>query len=261
MTIFKAQLKQDKIAFSIWTLSIVSLIAMCIFMYPSMQSQMDSVSEMFASMGAFSSAFGMDKLNFGTMLGFYAVECGNILGLGGCFYSCLYSINMLSKEEKEKTAEFLLSHPVKRSTVYLQKLLAIFFEITLLNLLVYVCSFICIKAIGETMDINSFNLIHLAYYLMQVELMGLCYFISSTNNKNNAGFGLGIGLLMYILNIMANISDKLEMVKYISPFGYCEASDILVNGSLDFAKILIALIIFSLSLAAGYFIYNKKDIK
>ncbi|MDY3830565.1 MAG: ABC transporter permease subunit, partial [Erysipelotrichaceae bacterium] len=178
-----------------------------------------------------------------------------------CFYSCLYSINMLSKEEKEKTAEFLLSHPVKRSTVYLQKLLAIFFEITMLNLLVYVCSFICIKAIGETMDINSFNLIHLAYYLMQVELMGLCYFISSTNNKNNAGLGLGIGLLMYILNIMANISDKLEMVKYISPFGYCEASDIFVNGSLDFAKILIALIIFSLSLAAGYFIYNKKDIK
>ena len=168
---------------------------------------------------------------------------------------------MLSKEEKEKTAEFLLSHPVKRSTVYLQKLLAIFFEITMLNLLTYVCSFICIKAIGETMDINSFNLIHLAYYLMQVELMGLCYFISSTNNKNNAGLGLGIGLLMYILNIMANISDKLEMVKYISPFGYCEASDILVNGSLDFSKILIALIIFSLSLAAGYFIYNKKDIK
>ena len=111
------------------------------------------------------------------------------------------------------------------------------------------------------MDINSFNLIHLAYYLMQVELMGLCYFISSTNNKNNAGLGLGIGLLMYILNIMANISDKLEMVKYISPFGYCEASDIFVNGSLDFSKILIALIIFSLSLAAGYFIYNKKDIK
>ncbi|MGN1398954.1 MAG: ABC transporter permease subunit [Erysipelotrichaceae bacterium] len=261
MTIFKSQIRQDIIAFVVWTLSIISLIVLCIFLYPSMTSQMDMVGEMFSSMGSFSAAFGMDKLNFGSMIGFYSVECGNILGLGGCFYSCLYSINMLSKEEKEKTAEFLLTHPVKRSSVYLQKLLAIFVEITLMNLLVYACSLISIKMIGESISMKSFNLIHLAYYLMQLELMGLCLGISATNNKNNGGVGLGIGLLMYILNVVANVSDKLKAVKHISPFGYCEASEIIAEGCLDGVKLLIALAIAVISLVGGYLVYRQKDIK
>ncbi len=76
------------------------------FLFPEMKGQMDSVSDMFASMGSFTEAFGMDRLNFGTLIGFYAVECGNILGLGGAFYASLCAVGILSKEEKDKTAEF-----------------------------------------------------------------------------------------------------------------------------------------------------------
>ena len=74
---------------------------------------MEGINEVFASMGAFTAAFGMDRLNFGTLVGFYAIECGNVLGLGGAFYASLCAVSMLSKEEKEKTAEFLFTHPIK----------------------------------------------------------------------------------------------------------------------------------------------------
>ena len=56
------------------------------------------------------------------MLGFYAVECGNILGLGGAFYAALCAATVLSKEEKDKTAEFLLTHPVSRVKIITEKL-------------------------------------------------------------------------------------------------------------------------------------------
>ncbi len=55
----------------------------CIFLFPEMKGEMDEVSQMFASMGSFTAAFGMDRLNFGELSGFYAIECGNIMGLGG----------------------------------------------------------------------------------------------------------------------------------------------------------------------------------
>lgn len=82
-------------------------IIICVFLYPEMKGEMEDMNEMFSSMGAFSSAFGMDRLNFGTLIGFYATECGNILGLGGAFFASLIAVSSLAKEEKEHTAEFI----------------------------------------------------------------------------------------------------------------------------------------------------------
>lgn len=85
MTITHHELRQNKISFLIWTAAISFLLAVCIFLYPEMKGEMDGINDMFSSMGNFSEAFGMDQLSFGTLTGFYAVECGNILGLGGAF--------------------------------------------------------------------------------------------------------------------------------------------------------------------------------
>lgn len=104
MTLVKHELKQGRTSFLIWTASVSILLSICIFIYPEMKEQMDSVNDIFASMGSFTEAFGMDRLNFGTLIGFYAVECGNILGLGGAFYASLCAVSILSKEEKDKTA-------------------------------------------------------------------------------------------------------------------------------------------------------------
>ena len=118
MTVFKLELRQGKTALIVWTAAIGFLLAVCIFLFPEMKEQMDAVSEMFASMGSFSAAFGMDKVGFGTLDGFYAVECGNILGIGGAFFAALIAVNALAKEEKNKTAEFLLTHPVSRTELH-----------------------------------------------------------------------------------------------------------------------------------------------
>ena len=114
MTLVRHELRQGKTPFLIWTASIGFLLVICIFLFPEMKGQMDSVSDVFASMGSFTQAFGMDRLNFGTLIGFYAVECGNVLGLGGAFFASLCAVGVLSKEEEDKTAEFLLTHPVSR---------------------------------------------------------------------------------------------------------------------------------------------------
>lgn len=149
MTIVKHELRQGKTAFWIWTASIGLLLGICIFLFPEMKEQMDSVNDIFASMGSFTAAFGMDRLNFGTFIRFYTVECGNILGLGGAFYTAFCAVGILSKEEKEKTAEFLLTHPVSRKRIITEKLIAVFIQITAMNIIVYTLSIACIATVGE----------------------------------------------------------------------------------------------------------------
>ena len=69
MTIVRHELRQGRTAFWIWSGAIAALLGICIFLFPEMKGEMDTVSDMFASMGAFTAAFGMDKLNFGTLTG------------------------------------------------------------------------------------------------------------------------------------------------------------------------------------------------
>ena len=83
MTVTRHELRQGKTAFIIWTGAIAFLMAVCVVLYPQMKGEMDGLTDMFSSMGSFTAAFGLDRLSFGSLTGYYAIVCGNVLGLGG----------------------------------------------------------------------------------------------------------------------------------------------------------------------------------
>ena len=261
MTLLKHELKQGSKTLAIWTAAIGFLVAICLFLFPEMKGEMDGVSDMFASMGSFTAAFGLDRLNFGTLIGFYAVECGNILGLGGAFFASLIAVSALAKEEKERTAEFLLAHPVSRTGVISSKLTALVIQIIIMNTVVFALSAACIAMIGEEPAWKEICLLHLAYFLLQLELAGICFGISAFLHRGSLGVGLGIAAIMYFLNIIANISEKAEFLKLITPFGYAEGADIVSNGSLDAKLVLIGMAFALIGVAAAYFWYSRKDIR
>lgn len=260
MTLVKHELRQGKTPFLIWTASIGFLLMVCIFLFPEMKGQMEGVSDIFASMGSFTQAFGMDRLNFGTLIGFYAVECGNVLGLGGAFFASLCAVGILSKEEKDKTAEFLLTHPVSRVRIVTEKLAAVLIQITAMNLIIYALSVASIAAVGEEIPWMEIRLMHLGYYLLQLELAGICFGISAFLRKSSAGVGLGIAVMMYFLNLIANIAESAEFLKYITPFGYCEGADIVANGRLDGTMVAIGAAIGICGIVTAYLKYTGKDI-
>lgn len=260
MTVVRHELKRSVKSFTVWTASIAFFIVICLFMFPQMKSETEQMTEMFASMGSFTAAFGMDKLNFGTLLGFYAVECGNILGMGGAFFACLTAVASLAKEEKERTAEFLLTHPISRTRIVTEKLFAVTVQILGMNILVFLFSAASIAFLGEEIEWKVLCLLHLAYFLMQLELAGICFGISAFLRRGSIGVGLGLAAVMYFLNIIANISEKAGFLKYISAFGYTDGADIVADGRLNLTMILIGMSAAVLGVLAAYRKYCKKDI-
>ena len=260
MTLMRHELKQGKKSLTIWTVAIGLLLAVCVFMFPEMKGEMDGISDMFASMGSFTEAFGMDRINFGSLIGFYAVECGNILGLGGAFFAALCGVSILAKEEKEHTAEFLLTHPVTRTRIIAEKLLAVMIQIIIMNILVCVLSIASIAFIGETIPWKEILLLHLAFLFLQIEIAGICFGISAFLRRGGLGTGLGIAAVMYFLNIIANISDSAKFLKYITPFGYTEGADIVSNVSLDTGLVLIGMLYCVIGIGVAFMKYCKKDI-
>lgn len=260
MSVFAKELRGGFKAFCIWTGAIVAMMIVCIMMFPELRGSMNEVSNIFANMGGFTAAFGMDQLNFGELMGFYGIECGNILGIGAAFFAAYLGITILSKEEKEHTAEFLLSHPIRRSSVVLQKLLAVFVQLIVMNVLITGVSALSIAAIGETPDLPAFLLLHLAHLLLQLEIAGICFGVSAFLRGGGVGVGIGLAAMFYFLNIICNISDQGAWLKYITPFAYAEASDIIIDTQLKGALIALGMGYMAAGIAAGFLKYTKKDI-
>ena len=261
MTIVLHELRRGKTAFIIWAATISFMLAVSVMVYPEMKGEMDSMGEMFSSMGAFTSAFGMDRLNFGVLTGYYAIECGNVLGLGGAFYSAVCAAGILSKEEKDRTAEFLYTHPVSRIRFITEKLISVIIRVVALNLIVFAVAICSTVAIGESVPWKELFLIHLAYLILQIELAGICFLLSSFMTKGSAGAGIGVATATYALNILSNLTESLKFLKYISPYGYCDGGDIITTGTLDACKTAMGMAVCAVCVVVTYFIYTKKDIK
>lgn len=260
MTIYIKELKQSCRSLCIWTASIAFMMLVCILLFPEMKSEMDSVSDLFANMGGFTAAFGMDKLSFGEIMGFYGIECGNVLGIGGGFFAALAGISVLANEEKERTAEFLLTHPVSRFSVVSQKLLSVLTQVVVLNVVVVGVSLISAAVVGEEFEMKEFLLLHIAYLIMQLEISCICFGISAFIRRGSIGIGLGLALALYFLNIVCNISEQAEFLRYITPYAYADASSIISEDKLDIGLIAVGAAVAVIGAAVGFFRYLKKDI-
>lgn len=260
MMIYRKEMRQSFKSLVIWTCSIAFMLLICIFMFPEMKGEMDSVSSVFSNMGEFSAAFGMDQLSFGELMGFYGVECGNILGIGGGFFAALAGISVLAGEEKERTAEFLLTHPVSRTSVLTQKLAAVLTQVIVLNIFAAAVSLISAAVIGESFQMREFLLLHTAYMMMQIEIACICFGISAFIRRGSIGIGLGLALVLYFMNIICNISEQAEFLKYITPYAYAEASNIISGSELEWGLIGFGAVYALVGIVVTFLKYTKKDI-
>ena len=260
MTLMLFEMKRSRVSLAIWTAAIALLLVICLVIFPDMKSQVNELNAAFSSMGSFTEAFGMDRLNFGELMGFYGLECGNILGIGGAFFAAYIGVTSLAGEEKNRTAEYLLTHPVSRSRIVSEKLLCIFCQILILNSVSILTSLIVVRAIGENLEMKEFFLLHAAYLLLQAEIAAVCFAISAALRSSAIGAGLGLAAILYFLNIIANITEDAEWLKYITPFGYAEAADIITNAEIAPLPAAIGCFVTAAGIAAAFIIYNRKDI-
>lgn len=111
------------------------------------------------------------------------------------------------------------------------------------------------------MDWEILTLIHLSFYLVQLESASICFGISAFLKNSSIGIGLVLSIVFYFMNIIANISDKGEFLKYITPFGYSEASDIVSNQTLNGDMLLLGLVYSVIFIILSFIKYNRKDLR
>jgi ABC-2 type transport system permease protein len=260
MALLLHELKQNKLSLIIWSAAIAFMLGVCVLIYPGMAEQMKEISDMLTNMGALSDAFGLDQLGFTDFMGYFALEFGEMLCLGGGLFAAILGTGMLAKEEKDHTAEFLLTHPISRNSVLTSKLLAMLIQIILLNFSTVIVTIVCILAIGEQVQAGTLALLFLAALILQLEIAAITFGLSSLMRRGAIGVGLGLALGCYFMNLMANLSEEMKFLKFITPYGYADSAQIASEGSIQIKYLAIGLAVMAASIALAYKKYTSKDI-
>lgn len=260
MTILWHELKRGRTSLLVWSLAIGGMIVVCMRMFPEMKKQVDEMDAVFSSLGSFTAAFGLDRVSLGDPMGFYGIEGGNILGIGGGFFAALLGIGTLANEEKNRTAEFLLTHPISRTRVVLEKWLAIVAQLILLNAIIITFAISSFWMIDESIPWQTFWLLHIAFFIMQLEIACICFALSAFISRSGLGIGLGLTGLFYFISLVANLTEQAAFLRYFSPFSYADAASIIAEVTIDVELLVLAVVVMLLTTVLAFWQYNRKDI-
>lgn len=258
--IFLKELKMNLKALLIWSLSVGGMGLACILLYRTMEGDMKEMADAFSNMGSFSDAFGMSTLSIATIKGFFATEVGAVHGLGGSMFAALMGVGMLSKEEELHTGEFLFSFPVSRKKIISAKALCIAVMIILFTLIcagLYMCGF---ALLGEKLPAGEFVTYMGMQLIMDLEIAGICFAISSIFAKSKTGLALGTSLMCYAYDIIGRVVPDVKQYLFIGPFSYSNASDIFSGAEIQGKALAFGITVTTLSVIFAYICYDKRDL-
>ena len=262
--IIKHEFKRNFRSLVLWSTIIVGLSVLMLVLFPAFEDSMGEMLEMLDAWPAgFLEAFGLGEggLDMGNIYGWYGVEGYLFVLLIGGSYSAVLGSSILSKEEDEKTIEFLLSKPVSRTKIIFGKIFVIILNLFLLNLLMSIVLFFSFVLFGE-FDFLVWALFSFAPLLHQFFFASISFLISVFITKSRAVISISLGLVigLYVVEIISKLTDSAEFLKYLTPYEYVNAVDIVNNNNIQGIYLLITFIVITLSFVLAWMFYNKKDI-
>ncbi len=259
-TVYRYEMRRNRNTALIFTIICTGMLFFVMAVYPLFKDMLGDMTAMMADLGAFSEMFSMDKLDYGSAQDYYATEGGTMMSLCGSILAALLGGAMLGREEGEHTGEWLLTHPISRGKIFMGKFLTVTTLLFGMNLICAVLTGLSFPMIGESLDVGTFALFFTAQFVMHMEIACISMLISAFM-KRSAGFiGLGIALVMYFLYLISSALEELEVITYITPFGYCDAAKIFSDGSIDATRMCIGIAAAAVCGMAAFVRWCRKDI-
>lgn len=262
MNIFAHELKAFRKSTIIWSSSIVVLVALMLSIYPSFMKDVEQLKQLLATLPeVILQAVGLQIDTFTSILGFYSYIFTYVL-LCGAIQATNLGLSIMSKEIREKTADFLLSKPVSRQRVFTAKLLAALTSIVMTNIVYLLVSSIVVSLVAQSeYNHQSLLLISLSLLLVQLIFFALGIIISVIVSKIRSVLPLSLAIVFgfFVVGLFSSaIGD--EALRYLTPFKYFDANYIMLHTSYELAYLFVGIGITVVSLIVSYIIYLKKDI-
>jgi ABC-2 type transport system permease protein len=213
-------------------------------------------------MGPAAKLMGASLGDASTLVGFLHIELFSMIlpALMVTFAAGMAS-GFTAGEESRGTIDVLLSYPVSRRRLVLEKTLAVVLGCIVSAVVVWVLAMVGAAASASALPGDK-----LAAALVMLVLIGLAFgaialSISAFTGNRGASIGIAVALMvvMYLVDALANIVDSLGMVRPLSLFRYYMGGDPLRNGiSFPDAGVLVAVAV--LFLVISLIAFERRDL-
>ena len=261
---FKREMKINLKSFIIWTAILIGLLLVVFLVYPSIinsenMEMMDEMMKMFPE--EMLKAFNMDISSIDSAFGWLKTEGFIFILLITGIYSAILGSNILLKEESDKTIEYLNSVPVTRKNIAISKILCGFLYITLMIIIIGIFNFIGLSLSGS-FDKTLYILLSITPLFSSIVIFSVCLFLSTFTHKTKKMFGISLGIVFasYFLNIIAEMGESTEFLKYISIFTLSDIRNVIMNVSINPIMVLLAIMITFIFVTLTIIHYEKKEL-
>lgn len=264
MNIFKHEFKMKLQSVFIWSLAIALLIFIILSIFPSLEGDAALLNEMMASFPEeFLIAFGMTDIDMSTILGFFGLI---FLFIQICLsiQAANYGFSLVSVEERDLTADFLLAKPVGRAKILTSKLLAAITGLTITNIVIWVSSFVFLRiySSGGQFETKPVLLLLASNVLFQLFFLAVGMLISLfvRRVRSVTPYSMALAFGMYVLNAFGGMLGE-DTYEVLSPFKHFEPNYILKHAAYDLPLAWISVGAIVISIAGSYVLYIKRNIR
>ena len=261
---FKRELKINLKSFIIWTSILIGLFLVVFLVYPSIvnsenMEMMDEMMKMFSE--EMLKAFNMDISSIDSAFGWLKTEGFVFVLLITGIYSGILGSNILLKEESDKTIEYLNSVPVTRKNIVLNKILCGLLYIILMVVIIGIFNFIGLSLSGD-FDRKSYILLSITPIFSSIVIFAVCLFLSTFTHKTKKTMGISLGIVFasYFLNVISEMGESTEFLKYISIFTLADIRDVIVNVSINPLMVVLSIGITVIFMILTTIRYDKKEL-
>lgn len=207
-------------------------------------------------------AFSMNAFNLTTITGFFGVMYV-FIGLILSIAAVMWGSDIISKEERDKTVEFSLTLPIKRSTLITAKTAAVLTNCIVLALVTW--GIILVNTARYNPDAEFYNFVSLgmvSLFIMQGIFLAVGILLGSAMKKHKNAGSVAVSLLLgtYFISVIAGLNEDFEFLKYFTPFKYFDPASLLHESKIDLTFVWLSIGIIAVSLVGAYVTYSKRDL-
>jgi len=264
VNLYRRELKAHRKALFFWCVAMIFLVASGIAKFAAYKSNGGSIATIVDQFPkTVQIIFGISGFDLTKPSGYYGVLFLYI-ALTATAHAVLLGAELISKEERDHTSEFLFVKPISRSRAITVKLLAGVTDMIVLNAVTLLSSVYFVDYFAKGQNITHYILLLMAaLFIMQLTFFAVGAAVAGMVRKAKSSASIGASTLMItlILMFLINLNGHIDALKYLTPFKYFDASAILVANALDWVYVLISAGIIAVATYATYHFYVRRDLE
>lgn len=217
-----------------WSLGLFLIALMMMSVYPTVKQSASELSSYVDNMpDAMKAMFGMEGMDYTSPAGYLNTELFSLV-LPMCFaaFAIGAGSRAIAGEEDKRTLDLLLSTPTTRGKVLLHKVSAMFIDVAVLVVVLWLS--LWLSGLAFSFDMAPSILLQgcINTGLLGLVFGGVALLWGSWRGGRGAAIGVTSALLViaFLLNSLAEVVAAFEPLRGLSPFYWFSANDVLRNG-------------------------------